>query len=187
MNPQVVMFIRHGEKPNDDGPPHGIDHHGERDPHSLSVRGWTRAGGIAGLYACLPNATQPQLVVPQRIVATKSTDDYRSKREVNTATPVAHRLGLTIDTDYDHDHTAELCASILDDARPTLVVWHHGSMADLTQAFPISNRADVPAKWPADRFDLIWLLTRASEGEDFHFSVGYQEILDGDAGAGTAG
>ena len=45
------MFIRHGEKPGENGPPHGINHDGEHDPHSLSVRGWTRAGALAGLLA----------------------------------------------------------------------------------------------------------------------------------------
>jgi hypothetical protein len=174
------MFIRHGEKPSDDGAPHGIDHDGEKDPHALSVRGWTRAGALTGLFTALPNSAQPQLVVPQRIVATKSTEDYRSKREVNTATPLAQRLGLAVDTDFDHDHNAQLCSSILADGRPTLVVWHHGSMADLVGAFPIANREDVPAKWPHDRFDLIWILTRQSPDYDFRFTTGSQGLLAGD-------
>lgn len=179
--PAVVMFIRHGEKPSDDGAPHGIDHDGERDPHALSVRGWTRAGALTGLFTGLPNPGQPHLVVPQRIVATKSTDDYRSKREVNTATPLAKRLGITVDTDFDHDHTTQLCSSIVADGRPTLVVWHHGSMADLVKAFPIDNGAEVPEKWPHDRFDLIWILTRQNPDSPFHFTTGSQGLLDGDA------
>ncbi|MEY4015909.1 MAG: hypothetical protein RIS46_905, partial [Actinomycetota bacterium] len=49
------MFIRHGEKPGEHGPPHGINHDGEHDPHSLSLRGWTRAGALAGLLARGPS------------------------------------------------------------------------------------------------------------------------------------
>lgn len=177
------MFIRHAEKPGEDGPPRGINHVGEHDPHSLSVRGWTRAGALAGLFAYAPTGSHPQVVVPQRLVATKFTHDYRSRREVDTATPLARRLGIAIDEDFDHSQAKALSRSVLDDPRPTLVVWHHGSMSDLLAHFPISNGDDVPTCWPEDRFDLIWVLVRDPEAEEYRFlSVG-QALLDGDAGA----
>jgi len=179
-SPEVVMFIRHGEKPGDSGPPHGINHKGESDPHSLSVRGWTRAGALAVLFAHAPYATHPSVVVPARIVATKSTDDYKSKREVDTATPLAHRLGIEVDESFDHEHSAALGASILADSRPTLVVWHHGSMTDVIDTLPVSNRADIPHHWPEDRFDLIWVLTKSPGADEFRFDVVAQQLLDGD-------
>jgi hypothetical protein len=42
----LIMIIRHGEKPPNSGPPQGIDPDGNPDPHSLTVRGW-RVGGRA--------------------------------------------------------------------------------------------------------------------------------------------
>ena len=45
MAPRTLMFLRHAEKPADSGPPLGVDQHGQGDPHSLSAKGWTRAGG----------------------------------------------------------------------------------------------------------------------------------------------
>ena len=66
--PEVVMFIRHGEKPADDGPPHGVNEHGEHDPHALAVRGWTRAGALATLFGHAPLATHPYIVRPGRIL-----------------------------------------------------------------------------------------------------------------------
>ena len=45
--PEIIMFVRHGEKPGEGSPPHGVNHHGESDEHSLSVQGWTRAGALA--------------------------------------------------------------------------------------------------------------------------------------------
>jgi hypothetical protein len=179
-NPDVVMFIRHGEKPGDDGPPHGINHKGENDPHSLSVRGWTRAGALAALFAHAPYPTHPNVVMPARIVATKSTDGYKSKREVDTATPLAHRLALPVDQSFDHEHGAELAASILSDPRDTLVCWHHGSMTDVIAKLPVSNRAEIPGHWPEDRFDLIWVLSKAPGDSDYHFDVVAQNLLDGD-------
>lgn len=183
VSPNVIMFIRHGEKPGDDGPPHGIDHQGERDDHALSVRGWTRAGALAGLFAYAPSASHPHIVVPERIFATQFTKDYRSKREVDTATPLAHRLGLNVDTDYDHAHAKDLSATILADSTPALVVWHHGSMAELLGCFPIANRDDVPAKWPEDRFDLIWVLVRKPDAPEYQFLAVPQGLLHGDAPA----
>jgi broad specificity phosphatase PhoE len=182
-NPDVVMFIRHGEKPGDDGPPHGINHQGEHDPHSLSVRGWTRAGALTGLFTYAPTASHPHIVVPERLVATKFTGDYRSRREVDTATPLARRLGVPIDEDYDHSQAKALSRSILDDPRPTLVVWHHGSMPDLLAHFPISNSEDVPKQWPHDRFDLIWVLVRDPDSGEYRFLIVDQALLDGDASA----
>jgi hypothetical protein len=174
------MFIRHGEKPGDDGPPHGINHKGESDPHSLSVRGWTRAGALAALFAHAPFATHPTVVVPDRVIATKSTDGYKSKREVDTATPTARRLALTVDESFDHAHASELVASIREDPRPTLVVWHHGSMTDVLQELPISNRSDVPKHWPEDRFDLIWTLSKSPAESVYRFAAVPQQLLDGD-------
>ncbi|MFM8352394.1 MAG: hypothetical protein ACKN9D_15185 [Actinomycetales bacterium] len=179
---QVVMFIRHGEKPGDDGPPHGIDHDGERDPHALSVRGWTRAGALAALFSRLPDDDVPDLRVPSRVIATRSTSDYHSKRELNTASPVAHRLGLHVDTSYGHDDAAKLATGVLAHPDPTLIVWHHGSMVDLVQNFPIDNRGDIPADWPHDRFDLIWVLTRPPGEANFRFSSLGQGLLEGDVG-----
>jgi broad specificity phosphatase PhoE len=180
-SPNVVMFIRHGEKPGDDGPPHGINHKGESDPHSLSVRGWTRAGALAALFAHAPYPTHPHVVLPERIMATKSTDSYKSKREVDTATPLAHRLGLPVDDQFDHEHAAELAASILADPRDSLVVWHHGSMPDVIAGLPVSNRTDIPHHWPEDRFDLIWVLSKSADDSDYRFDVVAQQLLDGDA------
>ncbi len=181
--PGVVMFIRHGEKPDDPGPPHGINRHGERDPHSLSVRGWTRAGALAAMLARVPAAWHPQLAVPERIIATKATHDYASKREVATAQPLARRLGIGIDERFGHRDVEAVAGSILGDSRPTLVVWHHGSMADLLARLPIGNAAEVPRRWPDDRFDLIWVLTRGSQDESYRFTSVAQELLEGDAPA----
>jgi hypothetical protein len=130
---------------------------------------------------CQSVASHPHIVVPERLVATKSTSDYRSRREVDTASPLARRLGLPIDEDYDHGQAKELSRSILADPRPTLVVWHHGSMADLLAHFPVGNVQDVPERWPDGRFDLIWVLVREPDSGDYRFVSVEQALLEGDA------
>jgi broad specificity phosphatase PhoE len=174
----VIMFIRHGEKPGDDGTPKGVNHHGEQDPHSLSVRGWTRAGAIAALFA----NPRPELAKPERIIATKSSNDYKSKREADTATPLARRLGISVDQHFDHSQAADVSTSIQSDPRPTLVVWHHGSMSELLGKFPVANPSDIPKAWPDDRFDAIWLLHWDAATQRYHFSEADQGLLEGDRG-----
>lgn len=180
------MFVRHGEKPAPNGPPHGVNHHGEHDEHSLSVRGWTRAGALARLFSSAPTDAHPVIVVPERIVATKSTGSYKSRREVDTATPLAGRLGCTVDVSFDHAQVEELSRSVLADSRPTLIVWHHGSMANLVRTFPIENGEDVPRRWPDDRFDLIWVLVRQPGAAQYRFTALPQALLEGDARADGA-
>ena len=174
------MFMRHGEKPGDSGPPLGVDQHGQSDPHSLSVQGWTRAGALAALFDHIPSLERPGLARPQRVFATKPTHEYRSTRERDTATPTAARLGVSVEDHFSHSDTQEAAASILSDDRDALVVWHHGSMPLLLGQFPLANPASVPKAWPEDRFDLIWCLTRTPSG-DYEFSIAAQDLLADDA------
>lgn len=179
MAPTTIMFVRHAEKPADSGPPLGVDQHGQHDQHSLSVRGWTRAGALAALFQHVPATTHPGLTRPGHIIATKPTHDYRSKRERDTATPTAGRLGLTIDESFTH-HDAEAAAqSILAQDQDVLVVWHHGSMPKLLHHFPLADAAQIPQAWPEDRFDLVWVLSREDNGT-YAFSTANQDLLADD-------
>jgi len=179
---QTIILIRHGEKPHEGGAPHGVNTHGEHDGHSLSVRGWTRAGALAAMFAHAPHAKHPALVTPQHVYATKPTHTARSTRELDTAMPTARRLGLMVDDSVAHGQEVELAQRILQAPEDVLVVWHHGKLVDLTREFPLANPHDVPAEWPDHRFDLYWILTRESDTDDgkYRFSVLAQNLLDGD-------
>lgn len=184
MAPRTIMFLRHGEKPGDDGPPLGVDPHGNHDPHSLSVRGWTRAGALAALFDHLPSERHPGLTRPGRVLATKPTHDYKSKRERDTAAPTASRLGLTIDDTFTHKDAQAAAQSILAQDQDVLVVWHHGSMPKLLHCFPLADASQIPQAWPEDRFDLVWVLAREDNGT-YAFRSTHQDLLADDAsGAG---
>lgn len=178
--PTLVMFIRHGEKPSDHGAPRGINDDGEHDNHSLSVRGWMRAGALAGLLAHAPLPSHPEVLPPQRIVATKPSAEAKSRRELDTADPIARRLNVVVDSDLEHGSESIVRELILGDSRVTLVVWHHGTMGHLVRGFPITNADDVPHHWPEDRFDLIWILSRDDDSPEFTFTSIDQRLLDGD-------
>jgi hypothetical protein len=179
MPPSTIMFLRHAEKPGEAGPPLGVDRHGQNDPHSLSVQGWTRAGALAALFDSVPSKRRPGLARPTRVIATEPTHDYKSKRERDTATPTAHRIHVTIESDFTHKDVAAAAKSILASDGDALVVWHHGSMPELLSHFPIRNSSDVPAQWPEDRFDLIWTLTRGTS-DDYTVATVNQDLLADD-------
>jgi broad specificity phosphatase PhoE len=179
--PQIIMFVRHGEKPGEGSPPHGVNHHGERDEHSLSVQGWTRAGALAGLFAHAPSASHPHVVRPGRIFATRPTHTAKSKREMHTATPTAHRLKVHVEDSYTHGHEEHLVKAVLGRPEAALIVWHHGTLVKLVRHFPIVNIDEIPERWPDDRFDLIWVLVRQPGAErQYRFVVVPQMLLADD-------
>jgi len=114
------------------------------------------------------------------VLATKPSHEYRSKRERDTAEPTAARLGIEIEDGFTHKDAADAARSILADTRDTMVVWHHGSLPELLSHFPVSNATDIPAQWPEDRFDLVWILTADDNGK-FTFSSEPQDLLSDDA------
>jgi hypothetical protein len=181
MAPHVLAFTRHGEKPGDGQPPHGVNPRGEHDEHSLSVEGWVRAGGLASVFANAPLTAYPSLVTPQRVIATKPTDKAKSHREIDTAGPTARRLSIDLEDSFEHGHEAHLAKSLLAQDKDALIVWHHGELPELLSHFPIRNASDVPKVWPEDRFDLIWVLSRNPESDDYTFSIVPQMILQQDS------
>jgi broad specificity phosphatase PhoE len=170
----TIMFIRHAEKP--EKAEKGVTPNGEHDEHSLSVRGWTRAGALAALFAN-PEST-PHITKPSHVIATAPSDSYKSKREHDTALPTAQRLGVKVDATPIPADYSTLASSIRESTDSTLVVWHHGSIPAFIASFPVANSKDVPAHWPESRFDVIWVLQ--PDGEQYTWHEVNQELLDGD-------
>ena len=174
------MFSRHGEQPSESGAPFGVDQHGEKDEHALSVRGWQRAGALAGLFQGSDSEKYPGVVKPGVIYATAPSSESHSTREFNTAEPLAQALGLVVNTDFEHGHEHKLAKHVLEQSENALIVWHHGEIPATLSFFTISNIADVPKEWPQDRFDLIWVLTKSSEVDAYLFTSVNQQLLSGD-------
>lgn len=174
MSLPTVMFIRHAEKPDKDHK--GVTPDGEHDEHCLSVRGWTRAGALAALFA--DPTSRGGLTTPARIIATAPSHSYKSKREHDTALPTAQRLRLSIEATPIPDGYTELVEEIQTSGEPTLVVWHHGSIPDFIAGFAVSNADDIPDTWPEDRFDLVWVLSPNDDA--YTWAAVPQGLLKGD-------
>ncbi len=179
-SPQTIMFIRHGEKPSETGAPFGVDQHGKEDSHALSVRGWQRAGALTGLFKLARGEEYPALTTPAAIYATAPSSDSHSTREYNTAQPLAESINVEINTEFAHGHEHKLALHIAAQDQDVLVVWHHGEIPQAIGAFAIENETELPSEWPHERFDLIWVLTKISGAQTYHFSSLNQQLLAGD-------
>ncbi|MCP2343068.1 hypothetical protein [Actinomadura rupiterrae] len=165
----LVMIIRHGEKPAAHGAPYGVTADGERSDGSLTVRGWTRAGALAALFA---DPARAVLHRPDRIFAA-SPEGGKALRHSQTVTPLAERLGQHLDLSYGKGHEKKLGKHLAGLKGVSLVAWEHHAIPDIAAGLGASTPG-----WPDDRFDLIWLFTRTASG--WTFSQAPQFLLSGD-------
>lgn len=173
-----LMLIRHAEKPSRGD--EGVDARGKRDCHSLCVVGWQRAGAL------VPYFTRPDersgragMRTPQYIFAARPTPAHPSTRPCDTVQPLATALGLTIDDRWSGQDPVERLADHfrrLDGA--ALVCWRHGDLPALARAIGQGIDDEIPNTWPADRFDLTWLIRH--DGTGWRFDQLPQFLLPGD-------
>lgn len=180
--PDVVMIIRHAEKPNDSGTPYGITEDGVQDVESLTVRGWTRAGALVGLFdprTLDGNAAplRPGLSRPAAVIAS-TPNGKGSKRPVETVTPLAAALGTQIDQRFAKGQEAQAIAALAGMAGPVLISWQHESIGALIAQLGAIDPAP-PADWPGDRFDIVYVFTR--QGSGWSFTQVPQLLLAGDS------
>jgi broad specificity phosphatase PhoE len=190
MPPRKLMLIRHGEKePDKGGPPFGVNADGEQDKHSLSPRGWQRAGALVPFFrkAWAPGVETPDAIYASRVGAkpliTKGRDVSKSLRPQQTVTPLADALNLSegLQTPYAVGEESQLAQSIYDtEDGVVLVAWEHNHIPLIAQAF----RANVPDSWPDGRFDDVWILTASDDGT-YAFEQVPQSLLSGDQAASS--
>ena len=120
----MIMLIRHAEKPlHPTSSPHGVNPDGQADPHSLTVKGWIRAGALVELFAPSRGDSPAELRRPDTIYASAHAGGH-SKRSLQTVGPLAARLGLEVVKRYAAGDEAHL-ARDQEPPRRHLVAWHH--------------------------------------------------------------
>ena len=182
----TVMIIRHGEKPTpaQKASPEsfGVDEHGQPSAHGLTPRGWSRAGALA---VRMDHAGGPDdsWIRPARMHAAPATHDNHSHRCLDTARPIAARLGVHLHHHHERGQEPQLAGEVRAAGDDTLIVWDHGHLPDLLRAFDPINPGDIPDPWPGDRFDLLALLTPETvDGRvTYRVRVLAQDLLAGDA------
>jgi hypothetical protein len=171
-----IMLIRHAEKPDDnDG---GVDQKGKPDKHDLSVRGWQRAGALVQFFAN-PRDPNGPIKRPAAIFATEPTTGSDSKRPLRTVTPLKQLLGIPIDSAIREGSEQDLANNAIASAGVVLIAWHHEKIPAIANL--ILQNKTAPQKWPSDRFDVVWIFSRAVASAPWTFSQAPQLLLSGDS------
>ena len=169
----MIMIVRHAEKPIPTEV-FGVRPNGDHDRHSLSVRGWTRAGALVGLFAPQHGEPEAGLQRPDAIYASGHAD-HGSRRPVQTVTPLAERLGQHIRRRRGLGEEAALAAKLAVHNGAALVAWHHEAIPAIARSL---GAVDFPEHWPDDRFDVVWTFT--PDGTGWRFAQVAQLLLAGD-------
>jgi hypothetical protein len=189
-----VMLIRHAEKPGEGRALLGVDETGRPDAAQLSVRGWQRAGALVRFFAPVaqeprggalvrlfaPVAPDPRqgIATPAAIFACRPQNGASSLRPLSTVSPLAALLGMTVNHDLGKNDEAALLNAVNAIPGAVLICWSHDPIPGIARKLA-GDLPAIPAKWPAKRYDLVWVLDRAGEGWSFR-QVG-QLLLAGDA------
>jgi len=122
--PTLVIIIRHGEKPpSGGGTPMGVASDGSEDKHSLTVRGWVRAGSLIGFFSSAHDGVE----TPTKIFTARSSDDAgpHGRRPAQTVTPLAEARNILMDTTFAVGNEGGVAAAILEEPGVVLVSWEH--------------------------------------------------------------
>lgn len=197
--PRLILLLRHAEKPTD-----------TKDPN-LSTRGYSRAGALpawlisafgkpVAVYAMKSGeaGAAGTLSGTERFVRSNSTraatsglakgGEHKTHRPVQTVTPLATALGMTVKTPYGYDDIQPLVHELLTTpeyaAKIVVVCWVHGEIKTIAKQLGYEQAKD----WDGDDYDHVWAITptaSATLGLDTSDSVTLkvvpQRLLFGDA------
>ena len=169
---ETLVFVRHGEKPED-------------DKGQLSCKGLNRA-------LALPDVLIGKYGKPDFIFApgtTKKTGkggvQYSYIRPLMTIEPTAVRLDLPVETRFAYDDISSLQGELSETGyrRSTVfIAWEHHLLYEMVKHFMVSLGGDphqVP-DWPQNDFDSIYVLrVRTDHGKRSITFNHEQEGLDG--------
>lgn len=160
--PAAIMIIRHGEKPSDSS-----DHH-------LNDVGRARAQKLADLFGM--NPPRVGLYRPDRLYA--SEGQTASRRPVETLQPLSDLTHMPEITKFDAAHGADLAKEIKGLNGVTLVCWAHTELVGIPKGLGTVS-PKPPSSWPDDRFDVVWVFVRQSDGS-WKFTQVPELVLAGD-------
>jgi hypothetical protein len=180
-HPTKIMLIRHAERPAKVGSPYGMTPDGKQDVNSLSIVGWQRAGALVTLFDPAKGPLQDsRLAVPTALFATDVGNFSESKREQQTITPLASKLGVDVDTKYVKQDSKEAVKDVLASDGIALICWDHKFLPAVANAI-LGDTTAAPQKWKRKRFDVVWVFDWDTSTESYSFSQVPQQLLPGDS------
>jgi hypothetical protein len=175
---QLIMIIRHAEKPRPGADEIAVDAHGAADPGGLSVRGWQRAGALVPYFASRTSSSrQPGISPPAAIFAAASHG--RTKRPALTVAPLAAALQIQVQAEHRSDGGEdEVIRRSLAADGPVLICWRHEQIPALAAVLGVADAAS--RRWDDDCYDEVWVFAR-DDDLGWRWSVQHQSLLAGDS------
>ena len=121
--------------------------------------------------------------------STEADDDghvgSKSKRPLQTITPLAERLGIKdkVNVTFAKGQEKQMVDSVLAESGVVLISWQHQKIPDIAKHIVGSKppAKPIPTKWPGDRFDIVWVFTPPAPSSDhWGFVQVPQQLLSGD-------
>ncbi|WP_420383424.1 DUF2278 family protein [Novosphingobium sp.] len=173
-----VIFIRHAEKPTDGQD--GVDQTCALDPESLVPAGWQRAGALVRFFD--PAQVDPVrgALTPQSIFASGVGAGSKSRRSIESITPLAQTLqdrGVPFITSHFKADYQALADDVATRQGVVLIAWEHKQIPVIAALVAPGAMPPPPPIWP-DRFDLLWVFDLTGAG--WSFSEQRQSLLPGD-------
>ena len=172
--PAQVVIIRHAEK--------------QEYGNQLSEKGFRRAEALVNFFLSVPAVTGYGTPVAVYAAAPKNEDS--SIRSIQTVTPLARALNITINTDFTRGQAHKLVKDIMENPRYTgrmvLICWQHGHTTDIVRELaeysPYGPAAEIflPDEWPDAKYDRAWIIDRY-RGRVTSFKDIPQRLLPGDS------
>jgi hypothetical protein len=172
--PQTVLIIRHAEKTGEKGDIH------------LSKKGVERADVLHKLFEMSKERAKP-FPTPDFIFA--AANDKSSQRPLETVTPLAKSLKLTIHEKFDsklpkaeektgmHKLRDEIFGESKYFGKTILVSWRHKSICELAKTLKATN---APTKWEDEVFDRVFQISYDDQGTATFANLP-QRLLPGDS------
>ena len=113
------------------------------------------------------------------LYASKPLRRQGSRRPLQTIIPLSEKLGIEINSEfarYDFERMLEevfLCRGVV------LISWQREYIPDIARKI-LDNTKIVPATWPEDRYDMIWVFDLDRASGQYKFKQVPQKLLMGD-------
>jgi len=175
-----ILLIRHAEKPAKDSAPYGVTGNGERSKESLAIRGWQRAGALANLLAPSDSHLQhASLAQPQFLFASKPLRRQGSRRPIETITPLAEKLAISINSNFARNEYASMLEEVFLCDGIVLICWQREYIPEIA-SYILDDNKIVPQNWPEDCFDIICVFDLNPSSNQYTFQQVPQKLLAGD-------
>lgn len=148
--PSQIILLRHAEK---------LD-----QTNTLNIRGQIRAAALAPYL----DETESLLTFgpPVAIYAMGAPTGESSLRAIQTVTPLAERLKLTVNETFAPDNFKKMVEDIKKNpayhGKNIVICWEHNNLAEIARAF---GALLSPSRWNSDVYDRLWVITFSSSGK----------------------